>query len=138
LTLDSSGNFYGTTSVGPPDPVCPSLGTVFEVNAAGEFTTLHFFPSDTSPGCRYDTGLLGPVSLDAKGNLYGTQYGDPYGDYGGVYQGGPLGWSELANFPQNTGGLPWGGVALDASGNLYGTTSTNGPASGGNVWEITP
>lgn len=133
LTLDSSGNFYGTTLIGPPDPSCPSLGTVFEVNAAGEFSTLHFFPPGSGPECMNEVGLTGAVSLDAQGNLYGTQYATPSG-YGGVFEGGPLGWSELEIFPVNSGGLPFGGVALDANGNVYGTTSTNGP----DVWEITP
>lgn len=138
LTLDSTGNIYGTTESGPPAPTCPGLGTVFEINTAGQFSTLHFFPSGSGPECMYESGLLGPVSLDAQGNLYGTQYAEAYGDYGGVYKGGSQGWSELENFPQDSGGLPRGNVAFDANGNIYGTTSLNGPGSGGGVWEITP
>jgi len=138
LTLDSSGNLYGTTVQGPPDPNCPALGTVFEINTAGDFATLHFFPSIPQPECMYESGLLGPVSVDTQGNLYGTQYGEAYGAYGGVFERGPLGWSELVNFSADTGTLPWGGVALDASGNLYGTASGAGPGGGGVVWEITP
>jgi uncharacterized repeat protein (TIGR03803 family) len=138
LAQDSAGNFYGTTMEGPPNPVCPDLGTVFKVNAAGEFSTLHFFPSGSGPECAEETGLMGPVSLDAQGNLYGTQYANGYGGYGGVFKGGPLGWSQLANFPVDSGGLPIGSVVLDANGNVYGTASENGPGGGGTVWEITP
>ncbi len=138
LTMDSAGNFYGTTSIGPPDPECPDLGTVFEVNAAGEFSTLYFFPSGLGPECANEVGPLGPVSLDAQGNLYGTQYGNGYGGYGGVFKGGPQGWSQLVNFPIDSGGLPMGSVVLDANGNVYGTASENGPGGGGTVWEITP
>ena len=137
LTLDSSGNFFGTTITGPPYPACPALGTVFEINAAGQFATLHFFPSPSKPDCDEEIGLTGPVTLDAQGNLYDTQYSEPYGNYGGVFKGSALGWFELENFPVDGGGLPFGSVALDAAGNLYGTTSTNA-GTRGDVWEITP
>lgn len=138
LTLDGSGNLYGTTESGPSDPDCPDLGSVFEVNAAGEFSTLHFFPPGSGPECEGETGVIGPVALDAQGNLYGTQYADAYGGYGGVFKGGPSGWSELINFSQSDGGLPIGSVVLDSNGHVYGTASENGPGGGGTVWEITP
>ncbi len=137
LTLGSSGTFYGTTMLGPSNPDCPDLGTVFQVNAAGEFSTLHFFPPASGPQCASLNGVMGPVAVDAQGNLYGTQYANGYGAYGGVFKGGPSGWSQLVNFSPDEGGLPIGGVLLDG-GNIYGASSLNGPGGGGTIWEITP
>jgi uncharacterized repeat protein (TIGR03803 family) len=74
LVRDSEGNLYGTTAQGGTAPN-PS-GTVFEVSPSGQETILHSFTEGADGGFPLDGGL----SLDAGGNLYGTnESGGAYG-----------------------------------------------------------
>lgn len=57
-----NGNFLGTTSGGGAD----TCGTLFELNAEDQLTTLHSF--DWTDGCQPATGLLSATN----GNFYGT------------------------------------------------------------------
>jgi uncharacterized repeat protein (TIGR03803 family) len=93
------------------------------------------------------------LTLDQKGNLYGTTHlGGTFG-YGTVYrvspptqQGGP--WTEAVLYSfdpgTNMGSHPDGPVTFDQSGNLYGTTEFGGNlnCSGGFgcgvVFELSP
>lgn len=97
----------------------------------------------------------GGVTLDAKGNLYGTTVS---GGSGGICSGDGCGtifkltrsgksWEEsvLYNFTGgNDGSGPGGGVVFDKQGNLYGTTPDGGKANacGGNgcgvVYQLMP
>jgi len=63
--LDSTGNLYGTTSVGGTY----GAGVVYEITADGKEKILHRFCSwkDCSDGA-YPNGLI----IDGEGNLYGT------------------------------------------------------------------
>jgi uncharacterized repeat protein (TIGR03803 family) len=74
LTLDKSGNLYGTTNEGGS----AGLGTAFELvrGAGGKFTIklLHDFPSGKTDGNEPSAGL----AFGKGGNLYGTTY------YGGA------------------------------------------------------
>jgi uncharacterized repeat protein (TIGR03803 family) len=65
LTLDASGNLYGTT------PSCGASGTgvIFEPDAARNETVLYNFMDGTDGGVPQSTLLR-----DAAGNLYGTTY----------------------------------------------------------------
>ena len=63
LLRDKAGNLYGTTYKGGDT----NLGTVFRINANGQFQTLHSFAGGAE-GAR-PTGRL---IRDAAGNLYGT------------------------------------------------------------------
>jgi uncharacterized repeat protein (TIGR03803 family) len=68
VTLDRSGNLYGTTLFGGNCGLeLGGCGTVFKLNPNGHMTILHTFEGETdgsSPWCN--------VILDAAGNLYGT------------------------------------------------------------------
>jgi len=66
LMMDASGNLYGTTSLGGP----ADLGTVYQVNPAGQETVLYSFTEVRTSGAD-PSG----VALDAAGNLYGAAFG---------------------------------------------------------------
>lgn len=140
LTFDPSGNLYGTTelTVG----LAGSYGTVFELSptAGGEWqeTILHSFTCCTGDGCKPVAG----VSLDAKGNLYGTTL---YGGAGTCGTGDPgcgtffeltpsaKAWRETILYSFQAGfdaSLPAGNLLRDSAGNFYGTSVT------GSVFEL--
>jgi uncharacterized repeat protein (TIGR03803 family) len=138
LTIDGSGNLYGTTRNGG----AYSSGTVFELkpSTGGSWIekVLHSFGSGTD-GASEEGGLI----LDHAGNLYGTTF------YGGAYSLGTVfelsptagGWTEsvLHNFGNGTDArYPWTSLIFDASGNLYGATLGGGGLGDGTVFELSP
>jgi uncharacterized repeat protein (TIGR03803 family) len=93
----------------------------------------------------------GTLSLDAKGNLYGTTSeggnGGSQGCCGVVFMLDSTGKETiLHNFTgtNGDGATPLGGVVLDESGNLYGTTQYGGDLSNsglygcGTVYNLAP
>jgi uncharacterized repeat protein (TIGR03803 family) len=156
VILDSSGNLYGTTVWGGPEPACgEGCGVVYELTPAGggswNETVIYSFA-----GYPDGYGPRDTLTFDAAGNLYGTTSGGgtsgtslcSYSGCGTVFKLTPSasGWNEsvLYSFkgPFADGSTPYGGVILDAGGNIYGTTNTGGvngeyPGSGGIAFEIT-
>lgn len=150
LTLDASGNLYGTTAQGGTGTRCGLLGcgTIFELTptVSGGWTekVLHNFGKGSDG--------LSPrgLTIDAVGNLYGPTLGGGTGTpctlgCGTVFQLSPKaggGWTEkvLHSFNDNgtDGTLPTGILVLDAAGDLYGTTGDGGAYGGGAMYEITP
>ncbi len=150
LTFDNSGNAYGTTVVGGPS----NFGTVFKLthdpNGKWTETVLYSFLGGNDGRNPY-----GGVTMDAKGNLYGTTVA---GGSGGACAGDGCGtvfklarsgnsWTQsiLYRFKGGTDGFgPGGGVVFDQKGNLYGTTPDGGSANGcdgsgcGVVYELSP
>jgi len=133
VILDRSGNLYGSTPVGG----ATGGGTVFELSPAGNgsWTETILYSFDTSFGA-YPSAL----TLDARGNLYGTTaFGGNYG-FGTVFELTPAtgaGWTQtvLHTFTgQTDGGFP-NGVILDSAGNLYGISQTS-PTSYGGIFEV--
>src|ERR1700691_1467618 len=130
VTLDSSGNLYGTTySGGTPG----NAGTVYKVDATGHETVLYSFTGAADGG-----SPAGGVVFDAAGNLYGTTESSGIG--GVVFKLDPAGHETvLHTFGRHGDGQnPLAGVVLDAAGNLYGTTFQGGPAYHGIVFELDP
>jgi uncharacterized repeat protein (TIGR03803 family) len=130
LTMDASGNLYGTTIRGGSH----GQGSVFELTPPSAhswwtFQTVHSF--DELDGSQ---PTLDPLVIDAAGNLYGTTSsgGNSSAGNGTVYRlsptsGGHFKETVLHSFGTDfNGGLPEGGLAFDPSGNLWGTTATFG------------
>src|SRR5579863_9118559 len=152
LVLNKAGNLYGTTVVGGNGAACSGgCGTVFELtkNSGGKWTetVLYNFQAGSDGKNPY-----GGVTIDAKGDLYGTTVS---GGSGGTCSGDGCGtiyklthsgnsWSEsvLYSFTGGKDGAgPGDGVVFDKKGNLYGTTPDGGSVNGcscGVVYELSP
>jgi uncharacterized repeat protein (TIGR03803 family) len=139
LTLDGSGNLYGTTVSGG----AYGAGCVFELTPSSNGTwtekVIYSFAGFTSA----DGALtFGGLVFDTKGNLYGaTALGGTF-SAGTVFQLTPQSngtWAEkvLYSFTGGTdGSFSYSGVTLDGAGNLYGTTETGGTGGFGTVFEL--
>jgi len=145
LIFDTSGNLYGTTSVGGINSCGDySCGMVFELSptTGGDWveTILYNFGGNSEDGYYpYFASLV----FDATGNLYGTTgQGGAYG-FGTVFeleQKKSGQWTEriLHNFGasgRDGGGLS-GTLIFDAAGNLYGVTVMGGLIGAGTVFEL--
>ncbi len=137
LLMDAVGNLYGTTAQGGAIPNCGSgCGTVFKLDASGNFTVLHSFTGSPADGFFSKAGLI----MDAAGNLYGTTLGgtgtctNPSGIAGcGIVFRLDASGSEtvLHNFTGSPDGQnPAAALIMDRAGNLYGTTYAGGASSG--------
>jgi uncharacterized repeat protein (TIGR03803 family) len=101
--------------------------------AAPKFKVLHMVSG----------GMFSGVTLDGKGNIFGTTGGGGTYDAGTIFElmPGSRGWTLkiVHNFVNYDGGGGSGGLILDAAGNIYGTTPAGGgPNNGGVVFEMTP
>ena len=140
VVMDAAGNFYGTTYAGGAS----NLGTVFKLKAGtnNKYTEsiIHSFAGGTNDGSTpyYGAG----VTLDAKGDLFGTTY------QGGTDNTGTLFELKLANgkftekllhsfLTTNDGYYPRAGVVLVGT-TVYGTTYAGGTHSAGVVYQFKP
>jgi uncharacterized repeat protein (TIGR03803 family) len=146
LTLDASGNLYGTTEYGGTG----YNGTVFELTpptsgeTSGEWneTILHSFAFGTPDGADPESG----VTFDSSGNLYGTTFLGGDQGYGTLYELTPSGggtWTEtiLHNFQGNFSDAAQPGpdkLVFDSAGNLYGASGTGGSSFQGAVFQFSP
>ncbi len=141
LIFDSSGNLYGTASIGGNDSCGPPFGcgVAFELSPSGEGpwteSVLYTF-NDGSDGGFPFAGL----TFDKQGNLYGVA--ESGGDTsvscdlgpgcGVIFQLSPADrgpWTETvlhAFAGVSDGADPFMYVILDSAGNVYGTTTFGG------------
>jgi uncharacterized repeat protein (TIGR03803 family) len=134
VVFDDAGNFYGTTLLGG----AYGNGTVYEITPAGVESVIYSFTGGNDA-----VNPAAGVTLDAKGNLYGTASFGGANGVGAVYELSPSasGWTEtvLYNFQGlDDGQNPVGGVIVDKAGNIYGGTFDGGVNGGGTVYELSP
>ena len=131
VVMDGKGNLYGTTELGGAS----GMGTVFEIDTAGNETVLHSFGSSGDGSHPY-----GSLLLDKKHNLYGTTtQGGAFG-LGTVFRIDRKGnESVLYSFGSQSpdGANPYADLIMDLPGNLYGTTGGGGAFGKGTVFELT-
>lgn len=134
LMLGADGNFYGTASAGGSN----GLGTVFAVNANGQFATLVSFDGTNGaiPGAIPLSGLM----QGFDGYFYGTTSAGGSNDLGTLFAMNALGqFATLASFAGTNGAGPQCVLAQNpADGNLYGTTYYGGAFGFGAVFSLTP
>ncbi len=148
LVQSTNGNFYGTATGGGiynTAPYYDAMGTVFEIDANGNFTTLHNFAGAPDDG----NGPEGLV-LGANGTYYGLTNGGGANCITGLFGCGNAfnmtasgSLATLYNFCSQTncndGSSPLSLIKA-SDGNLYGTTlggGTNG-AHCGVAFRLTP
>ena len=125
VTMDASGNLYGTTTNNNYAPV------VYELTPSGSGwaqAILYTFAYDANyPG---EEGVI----LDGAGGLFGA-------NLSAVYQLTPNGaqwsFSTLYSFTGDETGS-WGLLVRDTDGVLYGTTCTGGTLERGSVFKLSP
>jgi uncharacterized repeat protein (TIGR03803 family) len=139
LAADGQGNYYGTTYEGGAN----GFGSLFQYSSStGQLTTLFSF--DRNP---HGSLPAATVTLDGKGNIYGTTYQGGSHSSASNYCCGTV-WkyslssgsmTTLVSFDGDTvpadGMFPGGGVTLDSTDNVYGTTIQGGTYGDGTVFE---
>jgi hypothetical protein len=151
LSWDSRGNLYGTTYAGGNGPPnchgSAGCGVAFQLahNSDGSWTyhVLHRFANFKTDG-QYPYGGL---TVDGKGNVFGTTtHGGQY-DSGTVFEltptsGGHWKQTVLYDFPSiYLGGAPWANLLFDKAGNLYGSAGGGDlscPGTCGVIFKLSP
>ena len=126
---DSRGDLFGTAYKGGTK----GQGTVWEI-AAGTNTIIKLASFNGTNGAH----PLGPLVLDAAGNLYGTTTAGGLAGMGTVFEvaAGSNTITKLASFSSNSGKKATGAMVLDAQGDLFGTTQQGGGDNKGTVFEV--
>jgi uncharacterized repeat protein (TIGR03803 family) len=141
VTLDASGNLYGTTSAGGTY----GYGTVFQLSpprpsdlSSWTERILHNFQYADDGAVPY-AGLI----FDQSGNLYGAATEGGAGTNGGgtIFKLTPSqsGWTFTVLYRLPGSGISgtFRNVIMDASGSLYGTTHCDGANNAGTVYKLT-
>jgi uncharacterized repeat protein (TIGR03803 family) len=150
LTMDPSGNLYGTTLYGGSSSNCTyGCGTVFELTKSSSgYSEKVLYSFTGSGGDGY--GLLEGLAVDASGNLFGAAaFGGSSNCSGGcgivfelVNSSGSYTEKVLYSFTgSDDGANPAASLVMDTSGKLYGTAyfggSSNCSGGCGTVFEVT-
>ena len=154
VTMDASGNLFGTTMNGGNGSATVGNGVVFKLTngSCTEGGTATFWCNTVKynfchvSGCTDGSNANGDIVIDGSGNIFGTTSNG--GSTAVVTQGAGVTW-ELTGTTETVlhtfctsscsdGSNPYAGVITDSSGNLYGNTNFGGANSGGVLWEFTP
>ncbi|HTZ71839.1 MAG TPA: choice-of-anchor tandem repeat GloVer-containing protein [Acetobacteraceae bacterium] len=127
VTLDNSGNIYGTTGNGGTY----GGGVLFTLASDGTETLLHSFG-----GAGDGTSPDGAVTLLASGDIYGTTQDGGSGDNGTLFELTAKGkYKVLHSFATSEGSFIRGRLVQDKAGDFFGTALFGGPSGNGSVFE---
>jgi uncharacterized repeat protein (TIGR03803 family) len=133
VVADAQGDLFGATYSGPG-----GNATVYELVHSGSgytFETIATLAYGVNGG-----DVIGGLTIDAQGDIFGTAEVGGTGGFGTVFElvKGASGYTvqTVEAFSGANGAMPEAGVIVDASGNLYGTTLGGGASGGGTVFEI--
>ncbi len=148
LTIDSSGNVYGTTFSGGlyENSSTESGGIAFKLTPAGSgWTETILWNFGGAGDASYPMAGLTP---DSSGNYYGSTLVGGSNGIGALFQlkppsGGGTAWMEsvLYSFPSegtSAGDFPAGSLVIDSHGNLFGTAGGSIDFCCGSVFELKP
>jgi len=135
VTLDASGNLYGTTSVGGAS----GQGRVFQLSKANSWaeTAIHDFKNGDDGATPYAGLIPGP-----SGVFYGAATDGGSQGGGTVFQLTPSSGSWEFSVIQSVPG--WGisgsfrDVMVDSAGTIYATTHCDGTYNAGTVYQLVP
>jgi uncharacterized repeat protein (TIGR03803 family) len=131
LALDSAGNFYGTAY-----GLGYGCGVVYELSPGNDYQPVILYQFTKVLGCE----LIGGVTFDAQGNIFGTTYLGGSANDGVAYELKMVNgvWKEtvLHSFSGGDGNFPLTALTTDGAGNWFGTTQYGGSAGWGTVFEI--
>ena len=138
VAFDSSGNLFGVTLFGGKS----NKGVLYEIDAAGVFSVLHYFEGGTTDGLHPN----GVPLIGSDGSIYGTAQFGGAAKNGIIYRVTPNGlFSVLYSFhgfassgrKNDDGAQPATGLSFDPSGNLIGVAVTGGVYGFGTVFRLT-
>jgi uncharacterized repeat protein (TIGR03803 family) len=145
LIADSHGDLFGTTLA---SGAANGAGTVFEIVNTGTAAAPIYASSPTTLVSLngINGGSLGPLLIDAHGDLFGTTLqGGANGD-GSVFEIVNTGTTAapsyastpttLVSFNGTNGEASLGHLVVDAHGDLFGVTNTGGANNDGTVFEM--
>src|SRR5215471_16976097 len=125
------GNLYGATTTA----VAGISGTIFEITATGQLSTLYTFCALSN--CLDGAGASGALILGTDGNFYGVTGNGGTQKAGTIFRITPEGQlSTLHNFHKTDGTFP-NTLVQAADGNLYGTASYGGINHKGVIFRLT-
>ena len=134
VTIDPSGNIFGTTTFGGGQSCRNGCGVLYELAASGKFTVLQTF----NPASNGESPV-GTLVRNKSGDLFGVA------GAGGAHNGGTVfeysakgAFSVLYAFGGSDGFQPVGNLLIDKQGNLYGATNSGGADQYGTIFELTP
>lgn len=137
LILAPDGFFYGTTSLGGTS----GLGTIFKVNASGQFFSMISFGGGS--GFYLGATPIGGMVRHSNGELYGLASAGGANGYGTLYRFTPSGgfFNTVVQFTGPTGAVPGsiprGNLVIGADGAFYGATQMGGEGNRGTLFKCT-
>jgi uncharacterized repeat protein (TIGR03803 family) len=145
VTFDAAGNLYGTTNNGGNGPCGNGCGTVYRLSPSSGGWTESVIYNFQGSAANDGSGPVGPLTIDAAGNLFGYTFSGGPTSSGIVYELSPNqngAWDETVlhyfGSIRGDGGSPTGKLVFDPSGNLWGVTEQGGKTAGGTVFELSP
>lgn len=140
IVVTGTGTIIGTTQTGGAN----GTGTIYSIDSAGTFTSLHSF-ANFGPG-NSNVGGVTPSSLglavNASGTIFGTTLGGGANASGVLYSLSSSGtFTTLRDFERignsNNGNEPTG-LIVDGNGRLYGSTFIGGNTNTGVLFSQDP